>query len=253
MDMSSDSSTPARRAVPIVALDYSSIDEARTLVKKLGDSCDFYKVGSELFTAAGPDFIRELREEGKKIFLDLKFHDIPNTVLKAASAAARMGISLMTVHASGGERMIAAAVEGANEGAAIAASLFSDAPESCGVLAVTVLTSLNPEDLKNAWNRSGELDLEQEVIRLAGIAAKSKAHGVVCSGQEVGPLSARYSDKLRFLVPGIRLSGTSRDDQARVVTPQFAVEAGASYIILGRTVTSSSNPQEAMQAVWDQI
>ncbi len=227
------------QVTPIVALDYSNAEDALKMVDTLADSCDFYKVGSELFTSAGPGFIKELRDRGCKIFLDLKFHDIPNTVKKASAAAAELGASLLTVHASGGPAMVSAAVEGAGE--------------RCGVLAVTVLTSLDSDALSFAWNRTGVLDLEQEVVRLAGIAVQSNAFGVVCSGQEAAALKAQYGTSLKLLVPGIRLPGSSRDDQSRVVTPQLAAEAGASYIILGRTVTSSSNPRNAMKEVWSQI
>jgi orotidine-5'-phosphate decarboxylase len=223
---------------PIVALDYSTFEEAIELVTLLGDQCRFYKVGSELFTATGPKIVAELRERGAKVFLDLKFHDIPNTVKKAAASAAKIGASLITVHASGGEAMIRAAVEGAGV--------------ECQVLAVTILTSLDGASLAQAWGKPN-VAITDEVLRLAGLAERAGAAGVVCSGEEVGRLNAEFGGKLKFLVPGIRLPDSSKDDQSRVVTPGEAAAAGASYIILGRTVTQASDPSEAMGRVLQAI
>jgi orotidine-5'-phosphate decarboxylase len=218
---------------PIVALDVSTFDDAIAIVRLLGEHCRFYKVGSELFTSTGPQIVTALRELGCRVFLDLKFHDIPNTVCKAAAAAARAGASLITVHASGGEAMVRAAVEGAGEG--------------CAVFAVTILTSLDAKTLGEAWDKP-RVEVEREVVRLAELAARSGAAGVVCSGHEAATLHERFGRSLQLLVPGIRLAGSSADDQARVVTPGDAAAAGASYIILGRTVTQGPDPAAAMQA-----
>jgi len=224
-------------AIPIVALDVSTYDDAMVLVDRLGDACRFYKVGSELFTAVGPRIVAALRDAGCDVFLDLKFHDIPNTVRHGAASAARMGASLITVHASGGEAMVRAAVEGGAQGSG----------GHCKVFAVTVLTSLTASELAGAWGRPS-VDVPTEVARLAQVAASAGAAGVVCSGAEAGMLKARFEGALKLLVPGVRLPGSSTDDQARVVTPAEAVEAGASYVILGRTVTKAPDPVAAMRA-----
>lgn len=220
-------------ATPIVALDVGSALEALTVAGRLGDSCNFYKVGSELFTAAGPDVVRALRELGHEVFLDLKLHDIPNTVRGAARSAAGLGASLLTVHASGGGEMMRAAVEGAGD--------------SCGVLAVTILTSFDAAGVAAAWGRGGELSVEAEVERLAGMAAAAGVHGIVCSGQEASRVRSRFGDRLQPLVPGIRFADGALHDQSRVVTPAGAVRAGARYLVLGRAVTGASDPREAME------
>lgn len=221
-------------AIPIVALDFPDAERAMTLVQTLDEKCRFYKVGSELFTASGADMVQWLRDTGCDVFLDLKFHDIPNTVSGAMGRVAAMGVRLATVHASGGSRMLDAAVEAAGA--------------SCGVLAVTVLTSLDDAMLGQAWGRD-RVDVEDEVLRLAELARSSGVHGIVCSGQEAEAVHKRHGDALKLLVPGIRLAGDAAGDQARVVTPAAAVAAGASYLVLGRAVTASKDPRAAMEAV----
>jgi orotidine-5'-phosphate decarboxylase len=220
--------------IPIVALDVPSVDEALGLVQALGDSCRFYKIGSELFTAAGPGVVTRVREAGCDVFLDLKLHDIPNTVRGAARSAARLGASLLTVHATGGVEMVAAAVEGAGE--------------SLGILGVTVLTSFDDASLGAATGRSG-VRVADEVARLAEVAAAGRAHGIVCSGAEVRAVRERFGESLAALVPGIRMSGGAAHDQRRVVTPSEAASAGARYIVLGRAVTSAADPRVAMDGV----
>ena len=228
----------------IVALDVPSAERAIALAGSLGESCDFVKVGSELFTAAGPQVVRDLAAgagagagEGagdahrRAIFLDLKFHDIPATVRGGARSAAALGASLLTVHASGGREMIEAAVEGAGP--------------SCGVLAVTILTSLDAGVLGDVWGRPVG-DLTGEALRLADIARSAGAHGVVCSGLEAAAIHERHGDALKLLVPGIRLAGGEAHDQRRVSTPASAVAAGASYLILGRAVTAAPDPAAAL-------
>jgi orotidine-5'-phosphate decarboxylase len=227
-------------AVPIVALDYSTAEPALAMARTLGDRCHFYKVGSELFTAAGPGVIRTLREElGADVFLDLKFHDIPNTVAGAVRSAARLGARLLTVHASGGAPMLLAARQAADEVAGGA----------CGVLGVTVLTSLDTGVLAAAWGRPDAIVLEREVLRLAELAATAGLHGIVCSGGEVGAVRSRFGDRLAPLVPGIRLAGGEAHDQSRVMTPAAAQRAGARYLILGRAVTADADPVGAMDRV----
>ena len=227
------------RAIPIVALDVGSADEALGLARRLGDSCRFYKVGSELFTAAGPSVVQALRDEGADVFLDLKLHDIPNTVAGAVRSAARLGVRLLTVHAVGGAAMLRAAQEAAS-------STGGQVP--CNLLAVTVLTSFDAEALGAVWGRE-RVEVEREVVRLAGEAAAAGLHGVVCSGAEAGAVRAAYGDRLALLVPGIRLAGGSSHDQRRVMTPAAAQAAGARYLILGRAVTAAADPVRAMSTV----
>jgi orotidine-5'-phosphate decarboxylase len=221
-------------AIPIVALDFPDAERAMTLVQTLDEKCRFYKVGSELFAASGPDIVQWLRDTGCEVFLDLKFHDIPNTVAGAMRRVAAMGVRLATVHASGGSRMMSAAVEAAGEG--------------CGVLAVTILTSLDDAMLGEAWGRE-RVDVENEVLRLAELARSAGVHGIVCSGHEAEAVHGRHGPALKLLVPGIRLPGDSPGDQSRIVTPEDAAAAGASYLVLGRAVTGAPNPREIMEAV----
>jgi orotidine-5'-phosphate decarboxylase len=223
---------------PIIALDVPTASAALSLVTELGDACGFYKVGNELFTAAGPSVVAAIREQRREVFLDLKFHDIPNTVAGGVRNAARLGASLVTVHASGGGAMLRAAADAAR-----------DAPGACRVLAVTVLTSLSAEAVAAAWGRSGGLDVQSEVLRLAELAAKAGADGVVCGGGEARAVSERFGDRLSILVPGVRAAGAAAQDQARVITPRGAAEAGARYIVVGRMVTDAVDRRHAMQAV----
>ncbi|HZI29361.1 MAG TPA: orotidine-5'-phosphate decarboxylase [Gemmatimonadaceae bacterium] len=224
-------------AVPIVALDVPDQPGAIALVDRLGDACNFFKIGGELFTATGPVIVETLRSRGKRVFLDLKFHDIPNTVRSAARSAAGAGATLITVHGIGGRAMIAAAVEGAGQ--------------NCGVLAVTVLTSLDESSLSQALGKA--VSVSDEVSRIATIAREAGAHGVVCSGQEAARIAAENGKNLAILVPGVRLAGDSAHDQSRVVRPADAVKAGATYLVLGRTVTAASDPAAALARVLDEI
>jgi orotidine-5'-phosphate decarboxylase len=221
-------------AIPIVALDFPDAERAMTLVQTLDEKCRFYKVGNELFTASGADIVQWLRDTGCDVFLDLKFHDIPNTVAGAVRNVAAMGVRLTTVHASGGLKMMQAAVEAAGS--------------ECGVLAVTVLTSLDDAQLGEAWGRD-RVDVENEVLRLAELARSAGAHGIVCSGQEAEAVHSRHGSALKLLVPGIRLPGDAPGDQTRVVTPESASAAGASYIVLGRAVTAGPDPRSVMARI----
>jgi orotidine-5'-phosphate decarboxylase len=224
---------------PIVPLDVRTAAEALELVDHLGDRCTFYKVGNELFTAEGPAMVRALRERGRDVFLDLKFHDIPNTVAGGVRNAADLGARLVTVHATGGRRMLDAAVRAA-EGS------------NCGVLAVTVLTSLDAAEVAEAWGREA-VDVSAEVARLAAVAADAGADGVVCGGREAGRVTASYGGRLAVLVPGVRASGGAMQDQARVVTPREAKAAGARYVIIGRMVTAAPDRRAAMDAVLGEL
>ena len=224
------------RVSPIVALDAPDARAAEGLIDELGDLCAFYKIGSELFTAAGPDIVRSVRARGASVFLDLKFHDIPNTVRGAVRSAAALGVELLTVHVAGGHAMLEAAVEAAGKA------------DSCRILGVTVLTSLDEAGVGAIWGRDIR-DLGEEVMRLAQLAESAGLHGIVCSGAEAAAVRDRFGARLATLVPGIRLAGDDRQDQARVVTPRDAVEAGARYIVLGRAVTAARSPRQAMEAV----
>ena len=232
----------ALRAAPIVALDVPTADAAKALVQTLGPSCDFYKDGLELFTAVGPSIVEWLRGEGKQVFVDLKLHDIPNTVRGAARSVARHGATLLTVHASGGREMIAAAVEGAAEGS------DGSLATPCAILGVTILTSLDGASVGSAWGRLA-VDVGVEVVRLAGEVVAARGAGIVCSGHEAAAVHATYGERLGLLIPGIRLAGGAVHDQRRVMTPEAAVAAGARWLILGRAVTDAPDPVAAMETV----
>lgn len=221
---------------PIVALDVPDASWAARLVDELHDLCTFYKIGSELFTAAGPGIVESVRKTGASVFLDLKFHDIPNTVRGAVRSAAALGAQLLTVHLSGGRAMVQAAADAAAS------------TGSCQLLGVTVLTSLDRAGVSEVWGRSVS-DMRAEVMRLAQLAADSGLHGVVCSGEEAPVIRDNFGGRLATLIPGIRLDGGDRQDQSRVVTPRVAAEAGARYIVIGRAVTAAASPRWAMQAV----
>ena len=229
----------APRGTPdlIVALDRPTLADALALVDVLGDACRFYKVGLELFTASGPAAVAAIRARGADVFLDLKLHDIPATVRGAARRAASLGARLLTVHASGGAAMIAAAVDGVS----------SHGGDACGILAVTVLTSLDGAALSAAWGRS-DVYPEHEVLRLAHVTADAGAHGVVCSGEEVAAVRSA-TPELALLVPGLRMPGDASHDQVRIVTPAAAAAAGARYLVLGRTVTAAADPRAALARV----
>ena len=227
----------ARVPVPIVALDLQRSSDVVRLVEQLGEACSFYKVGSELFTATGPAIVDYLRARGAEVFLDLKLHDIPNTVERAAAAAAASGARLLTVHASGGVEMLEAAVVGAMHGAGGGRS-------RCGVLGVTVLTSLDGARLGKAWGRKVQ-SVEKEVLRLAALVADAGAEGIVCSGSELPLVRKTFGDSLAVLVPGIRSAGGARGDQVRVVTPSAAARGGADYVVFGRAVTQAPDPRRA--------
>jgi len=216
----------------IVALDVSGAADALELVDYLDSRCRFYKIGSELFTATGPAIIGELRARQCDVFLDLKFHDIPNTVAGGVRSAASHGARLVTVHASGGRKMLEAAVDAAGE--------------DCGVLAVTVLTSLSATDVAAAWGRAGAIDVESEVLRLAEFAAAAGVYGIVCSGREAQAVRDRFGERLAVLVPGVRAAASQTHDQARVVTPSEAAAAGARYVVAGRLVTAAPDRRAAM-------
>ncbi len=223
----------------IVALDVPNAEKARELVVQLGESVSFYKVGKELFTAVGPALVRDLVAGGKKVFLDLKFHDIPNTVAGAVRSAASLGVSLLTVHASGGSKMLQAAAQAAAQSGA-----------KPTVLAVTVLTSLASGDLEEVGVGGG---VEAQVLRLASLAIKAGCGGIVASAQEAAALRQALGSKFTLVTPGIRPAGAIAADQARVVTPEDAIRAGANFLVVGRPITAADDPRRAAQAITGQI
>ncbi|HET6230040.1 MAG TPA: orotidine-5'-phosphate decarboxylase [Longimicrobiaceae bacterium] len=225
------------RPTPIIALDVPSAADAAALLDRIGPAADFVKVGLQLFVAEGPAVVRAMRDRGCRVFLDLKFHDIPNTVAKAVQSAAALGVDLLTLHASGGAAMMRAAREAAGERGAGGPRL----------LAVTVLTSLSGGELAHAWGRR-DLSAETEVERLAGIAADAGMDGVVASVHEAARVRARRGEGFLILTPGIRLAGDAAGDQTRVATPADAVRAGADFVVLGRSVTAAADPAHALTA-----
>jgi orotidine-5'-phosphate decarboxylase len=227
--------------IPIVALDVPEAGAALAIVDELAESCRFYKVGSELFTSCGPEIVRELRRRAADVFLDLKLHDIPNTVAGGLRAAAALGARIVTVHAAGGEAMIRAAVSAAGDA------------NRCAVFAVTLLTSLDAADAARVWGRGEPFDVGSEVVRLAGIAKAGGARGIVCSGREARAVKARLGASLQVLIPGIRLAGGAAHDQSRTATPGEAVAAGADYVVVGRAVTAAPDRGAAMREILAQL
>jgi orotidine-5'-phosphate decarboxylase len=223
----------------IVALDVSSSAAAQKIVTAIGDSVRTYKVGKQLFTAEGPQVVRDLVSAGRKVFLDLKYHDIPNTVAAAVREAARLNVSMVTVHASGGGRMLRAAVEAAHE---LSPRLM--------VLAVTVLTSLDDSDLEKMGVRGRVVD---QVMRLAALALANGCHGVVASAKEASDLRSELGNKFAIVTPGVRPAGTGQGDQVRVVTPTEAIAAGATHIVVGRPITDAADPAAEARAILGQI
>lgn len=232
----------------IVALDVSSAAAAQKIVTALGDSVHLYKVGMQLYTAEGPQLVRDLVSSGRRIFLDLKYHDIANTVAGAIREAAQLGVSMLTVHASGGEKMLRAAAEASRIGSGTHVGQSDGNPLQ--VLAVTVLTSMDESDLHQT-GVSGAL-LEQ-VLRLASIALGAGCAGVVSSAREVKALRAKLGENFLIVNPGVRPAGADHGDQARVVTPAEAFRAGATHIVVGRPITEAKDPAAAALAIQHEI
>jgi orotidine-5'-phosphate decarboxylase len=225
---------PERAPVPIVALDVASIRDAYRLLDRIGPRAEWVKVGLQLFTAAGPDLVAALRSDGYRIFLDLKLHDIPNTVAGAARAAAELDVELLTVHASGGPSMIRAARDAVKGGG----------PR---ILAVSVLTSMDRAELSAV--RGIDEEPPEAVLRLVGLALEAGAHGVVASPAEVSPLRARFGPGPLIVTPGIRLPGDDVHDQKRIAGPDQAFRDGSDVLVVGRSVTGAADPREALMRV----
>jgi orotidine-5'-phosphate decarboxylase len=224
----------------IVALDLPSAAAAAQLAEKLRGRAGMFKVGSELFTAEGPVLVHYLVANGIKVFLDLKFHDIPNTVRAATREATRMGVSMLNVHAAGGRAMMAAAAESARE-----ASSALRMPRPL-VLGVTVLTSLTHEDLKELGIEGGP---EDAVERLARLAQSAGLDGVVASPREIAAIRRACGPNFVIVTPGIRPATAAVNDQARIATPASAIQAGADFLVVGRPITSAPDPAAAAEAI----
>ena len=237
----------------IVALDVPNAPEARKIVAAIGDSGQIYKIGKQLFTAEGPQVVRDLVASGREVFLDLKFHDIPNTVAGAVKAAAELGVRMLTIHASGGMRMLRAAVEAAQAGWPGPSTLDRGSQNRATphmVLAVTVLTSLNDEDMTEIGVSGRVLD---QALRLATLARTAGCDGIVSSAKEVRELRRELGAGFAIVTPGIRPAGDAKGDQERTVTPAEAICAGASHIVVGRPITAASNPSAAARRILAEI
>lgn len=221
----------------IVALDVQTCAEAVEKVKAIGDSVGFYKIGLELFTAEGPDVVKAVKDLGKKVFLDLKFHDIPRTVERAVRSGGKLGVDLMTIHSVGGKAMIAAARAAADE-------FGANGPK---ILAVTVLTSLDQADLADV-GIVGRTPAEQ-VMAMAKFATENGAHGLVCSPKEVGALARTLKPGTLFITPGVRPAGAAVGDQKRVATPADAVRDGATHLVVGRPILAAEDPVAAARQI----
>ena len=223
----------------IVALDFADARSALGLVERLDPALCRLKVGKELFTAAGPELVRVLVARGFEVFLDLKFHDIPNTVAAACRAAAGLGVWMLNVHASGGRRMMTAAQQA-----------LADMPQRPRLIAVTVLTSMSAEDLIEVGISAAPAD---QVLRLARLSQASKLDGVVCSAQEAAMLRADLGADFRLVTPGIRPAGADAGDQRRVMTPAEALRAGATDLVIGRPITAAADPLAALKQIQSDI
>jgi orotidine-5'-phosphate decarboxylase len=224
----------------IVALDFANPMHALALADRLDPARCALKVGKELFVVAGPQPVRWMVERGFNVFLDLKFHDIPNTVAQACAAATKLGVWMIDVHAAGGRAMLAAAREAVTN----AAAEQRRAPPL--LIAVTVLTSLADVDLRETGIAG---TATQQALDLAGLAAACELDGVVCSAVEAPALRAARGKEFKLVTPGIRPAGSSRDDQARVITPAAAIANGADYLVIGRPITQAADPFAALAAI----
>ena len=224
----------------IVALDVPSAEQALKLAEQVAPAVGAFKIGKELFVAAGPDIVKRVRATGASVFLDLKFHDIPNTVAKAVAAATRLDVQMLTIHTSGGGEMMAAAEKSAQD---TAKSLALQPPL---VLGVTVLTSSNNATLAEI---GCEPDTEKQVVRLAQLAVKSGLRGLVCSPLEITALRRVLPAHVQLVTPGIRTGAEKADDQKRTLSPREAIRAGANWLVIGRPITAAQNPRAAAENI----
>jgi len=228
----------------IVAMDVPGRNEALKLAETLHGEVGYFKIGLQLYTACGPEIVRAIKQLGGKVFLDLKLHDIPNTVAGAVFEAARLEVSLLTLHTLGGGKMMSAAAAAAREAA-----------ETLGVipprlLGVTILTSMDEEE---ALRIGLARPIDDMVLQLAGLAESSGLEGIVCSPLELEAVSSRFSERLFFVTPGIRPAGSDLNDQSRITTPARAVAGGAGHLVVGRPITRASDPAAAARSIVEEI
>lgn len=228
----------------IVALDVPTAEDAIKLAKRVAPAVGAFKIGSELFTAAGPDVVRQVRATGTPVFLDLKFHDIPNTVAKAVISATRLDVQMLTVHASGGSEMMRVAEESAQR----TARQWAHTPPL--VLAVTILTSMNATTLGEIGS---DAKVERQVERLATLAVKAGLCGIVCSPLEIDGLRKVLPANIQIVTPGIRIGAVRGDDQKRTLSPRDALDAGANWLVIGRPIYSAEDPRAAAEKILSSI
>jgi orotidine-5'-phosphate decarboxylase len=224
----------------LVALDVPSAEAALALARDLAPVVGGFKIGSELFTSAGPEIVRRIRAQGNTVFLDLKFHDIPNTVAKAVAAATRLDVQMLTIHTGGGLEMMRAAEESAQ---ATASQSGRTAPL---VLGVTVLTSMNSDSLAEV---GFEANVARQVERLAALAMRAGLRGLVCSPLEIVGLRQFLPEKVHLITPGIRTGTEKADDQKRTITPKQALSAGSNWLVIGRPIYAAENPRVAAESI----
>ena len=228
----------------IVALDVPESSAALTLAQSVAPAVGAFKIGKELFVSAGPDIVKRVRDTGASVFLDLKFHDIPNTVAKAVASATRLDVQMLTVHTCGGSTMLERALKGANEAAK---QTGNKAPL---ILGVTVLTSMDESDLHEV---SVNKTPESQVIHLAQMATGAGLKGLVCSPKEIAPLREVLPPEVKLITPGIRPVGSEAGDQKRVMSPTEAIEAGADWLVIGRPIYAADNPREAAESILESL
>lgn len=220
----------------IVAVDFADVRSALNFIDQIEPKDCRLKIGKELFTHAGPDFIKQIMQKGFEVFLDLKFHDIPNTVAKAVAATADLGVWMTNVHASGGSRMMEAAKD----------ALYTYGKDAPLLIAVTVLTSMESADLNEIGVNVSPLE---QATRLALLAKNCGLDGVVCSAKEVQSFRTRLGSDFKLVTPGIRPAGSNPNDQRRIMTPQRAQAAGADYLVIGRPITQAEDPAKALKSI----
>ena len=222
-----------------IAIDQNDINKAKELIQKLAPEMCGIKVGKELFTACGPEIIQWIQEKGFKVFLDLKYHDIPNTVEKACFVASKMGVSILNVHALGGIDMMLAAKEGVDK-----------SNNNPYLIAVTLLTSMDSNGLKDIGFTS---TVNKQILNLAKIASQAKMDGIVCSAKDIINIKSELPESFLYVTPGIRLSSSTKDDQKRISTPLEAIKMGSNILVIGRPITQAKNPEAVLNEIMNEI
>jgi orotidine-5'-phosphate decarboxylase len=228
----------------IAALDVPSAEQALELAKQTAPAVGAFKIGSQLFTAGGPDIVKKIRATGASVFLDLKFHDIPNTVTKAVASAVKLDVQMLTIHTSGGGEMMRAAEKTAQE------TTKPPGQPAPLILGVTVLTSFNNETLAEIGCQA---DTDKQVLRLAQLAVKSGLRGLVCSPLEIVALRKILPAHIQLVTPGIRTGAEKADDQKRTLTPREAIQAGANWLVIGRPIYAAENPRAAAEKILESL